>query len=115
MPLDAWHWIEWVWTMVGIFWLLGALRSKRAVRRQTRLSRVIHLTIMATALILLFNGWAGIGVLGARLFPEGNWIGWIGFAITVAGCTFAVWARVLLGANWSATITVKQNHELVRN
>jgi protein-S-isoprenylcysteine O-methyltransferase Ste14 len=115
MLFGAWHCIEWVWSLVGIYWLLGALRSKRAVRRQTRLSRVIHLTIMATALFLLFNGWARIGVLGARLFPERNWIAWVGFAITVAGCTFAVWARVLLGTNWSATITVKQNHELVRN
>jgi protein-S-isoprenylcysteine O-methyltransferase Ste14 len=30
----------------------------------------------------------------------------IGFAITV-------WARLILGSNWSATVTVKENHELV--
>ena len=41
-------------------------------------------------------------------------IWWTGFAVTVAGAAFAIWARLLLGANWSATVTVKQNHELKR-
>jgi protein-S-isoprenylcysteine O-methyltransferase Ste14 len=27
----------------------------------------------------------------------------------------AVWARVFLGANWSATVTIKQDHEIIRN
>ena len=115
MVLDALHCITGVWTLVGIYWLLSALQSKPAVRRQNRLSRVVHLTIMAAALVLLFNSWTRIGVLGTRLFPEDDWIGWTGFAITVAGCAFAVWARAMLGANWSAAITLKQNHELVRN
>jgi len=26
-----------------------------------------------------------------------------------------VWARVFLGANWSATVTIKQDHEIIRS
>jgi protein-S-isoprenylcysteine O-methyltransferase Ste14 len=115
MPLDAWRWIEWVWTLVGIYWLVAALRSKRVVRRQNRPSRVIHLTVMTAALLLLFSRSTRVWLLGARLFPEQSWIGWAGLCITVAGCAFAVWARVLLGSNWSATVTVKQDHELIRS
>ena len=29
------------------------------------------------------------------------------------GCCFAVWARVVLGRNWSGSVTVKENHVLV--
>jgi protein-S-isoprenylcysteine O-methyltransferase Ste14 len=100
--------------LVGIYWAVGALRSKPVTRREKRLSRVFHLTIMAVALVLLFSNSARIWILGARLIPEYHWIGWAGLSLTVAGCAFAVWARALLGSNWSATVTVKQNHEFVR-
>ena len=32
-----------------------------------------------------------------------------------AGIAFAVWARHYLGRNWSGTVTVKQDHELIRS
>jgi protein-S-isoprenylcysteine O-methyltransferase Ste14 len=27
---------------------------------------------------------------------------------------FAVWARLILGSNWSGTVTIKTNHQLIR-
>ena len=40
---------------------------------------------------------------------------WIGVALMLAGFAVTVWARLHLGANWSATVTVKQGHELITN
>jgi protein-S-isoprenylcysteine O-methyltransferase len=37
-------------------------------------------------------------------------IAWTGLALTAAGCAFAIWARLLLGGNWSSSVTVKQDH-----
>jgi len=37
----------------------------------------------------------------------------VGAVLTVAGLLVSVWARVHLGRNWSATITVKKDHELI--
>lgn len=31
------------------------------------------------------------------------------------GVAFAIWARVFLGGNWSSAVTIKADHELVRN
>jgi protein-S-isoprenylcysteine O-methyltransferase len=101
--------------LVGIYWAIGALRSKPVARRQNLLPRLFHLALMAVALSLLFSTSTRIGFLGVRLIPESDWIGWAGFCLTVAGCAFAVWARVLLGSNWSATVTVKQHHEFIRS
>jgi protein-S-isoprenylcysteine O-methyltransferase Ste14 len=111
---DVWRWIETVWTLVGIYWLLGALRSKPAARRERLRSQAAHLAIITAACVLLFSSSSRVGVLGSRLLPEYNWLGWAGLGITVAGCAFAVWARVLLGTNWSALVSVKQNHEFIR-
>ena len=35
-------------------------------------------------------------------------------ALVVAGLSFSVWARRTLGGNWSGTVTVKVDHELVQ-
>ena len=33
---------------------------------------------------------------------------------TILGLLFAVWARLTLGSNWSGTVTIKTNHQLIR-
>jgi protein-S-isoprenylcysteine O-methyltransferase Ste14 len=39
----------------------------------------------------------------------------LGLLMVIAGLAFAIWARVHLGRNWSGTVTVKENHELIRS
>jgi protein-S-isoprenylcysteine O-methyltransferase Ste14 len=34
--------------------------------------------------------------------------------MTILGLLFAVWARLALGSNWSGTVTIKANHQLIR-
>jgi protein-S-isoprenylcysteine O-methyltransferase Ste14 len=76
---------------------------------------VFHLAMMAATLGLLFSNSTRIGFLSIRLIPERSGIEWAGFCCTVAGCAFAVWARALLGSNWSSSVTVKEHHELIRS
>jgi protein-S-isoprenylcysteine O-methyltransferase Ste14 len=38
----------------------------------------------------------------------------MGLALACAGLMFAIWARRVLGRNWSGEITIKEDHELVR-
>ena len=40
---------------------------------------------------------------------------WLGLVMLAAGLAFAVSARRYLGRNWSGTVTVKQDHELIRS
>jgi protein-S-isoprenylcysteine O-methyltransferase Ste14 len=47
------------------------------------------------------------------LIPPADWIAWLGLAVTIGGCAFAIWARATLGSNWSAMVTVKRDHELI--
>jgi protein-S-isoprenylcysteine O-methyltransferase Ste14 len=34
--------------------------------------------------------------------------------LTTAGVAFAIWARWHLGANWSAIVSIREQHELIR-
>jgi protein-S-isoprenylcysteine O-methyltransferase Ste14 len=112
---DIWRWIESTWLLVGVSWLVAALWAKPVARRERLLTRVVHLLIMTVACVLLFSSSARVGILAARLLPESAGIGWAGLCLTVAGCAFGVWARAWLGPNWSATVTRKQDHQLVRS
>ena len=53
--------------------------------------------------------------LGTRFLPDTMIVYWLGLLMVVAGLAFAVWARMHLGRNWSGTVTVKENHELIRS
>ena len=48
------------------------------------------------------------------IFPPQPWMGWLGIAITVLGFALTLWARSILGSNWSGTVTIKVDHELIR-
>jgi protein-S-isoprenylcysteine O-methyltransferase Ste14 len=115
MEMNPLEWIRLIWVAVGIYWLVEARGGKKVAKTEPTASRVLHLVLIAAAFALLFAEFPRVGILGARWLPLQSWFGWLGFGLTAAGCAFAVWARLHLGANWSATVTVKKEHELVRS
>jgi protein-S-isoprenylcysteine O-methyltransferase Ste14 len=115
MHLDPFRLATSAWILAGLYWVVSGISLKPVARRERSGPRAAHVAVMILACVLLFNSRASLGPLAARFVPGGNWIQWMGFALTAAGCAFAVWSRVLLGGNWSATVTLKQGHELVRS
>ncbi len=103
-----------VWLCAGAVWLVSAASLKSIARVEGQGSRLVHLLIMTAAFLLIFDPRLNVGRLNAHFVEDGPAAWWIGFALTVAGVAFAIWARFALGGNWSANVTVKQNHELKR-
>jgi protein-S-isoprenylcysteine O-methyltransferase Ste14 len=66
------------------------------------------------AVLFAFNR-LGVGLLGWRLLPDDPETFFVGLGLLVAGLAFAIWARVHLGRNWSGTVTIKVDHELIRS
>ncbi|HUE23459.1 MAG TPA: isoprenylcysteine carboxylmethyltransferase family protein [Bryobacteraceae bacterium] len=115
----VYDYMAWSWCAVGIVWLIAALATKRTARHEAVGSRVLHIVIMAAAIVLFvsslpFGARLPMGPLAWRFVPDSPAIAWTGLALTVAGCAFAIWARLLLGGNWSSSVTVKQDHQLIR-
>ena len=106
--------IQWTWGVTGIVWLAAALATKRSVRKQSGSSRTVHVIMMVLGFGLIFGDPLAVGPLAWRLLPAWPPIAWTGLALTVIGCAFAIWARLLLGRNWSGTVTVKEDHQLMR-
>jgi len=102
-----------LWLGWAGYWWAAARDVKPTARHESLSSRLLHIVPLAVAVALLWLPQSPIPVLGERLLPPGIWPFWTGALLTVAGLLFTVWARVHLGRNWSATITVKQGHELI--
>ena len=103
------------WLAFALIWIVAAFGNKAATHRQSVGSRVLQVGLEIVAFVLLFDGETAVGPLGWTFLPHSVFSSVIGLVFTVAGLAFAVWARFYLGSNWSATVTVKQNHELVRS
>jgi protein-S-isoprenylcysteine O-methyltransferase Ste14 len=106
--------IRWAWCAMFAVWLIGALTTKRAVRRYSRFSRIVETVVLIVAYVLIFDPNLNAGFLDARVVPATPPARILGVALTFAGLLFAIWARFRLGRNWSGAITIKQDHELIR-
>lgn len=110
------HWISYAWLALFLVWVLASVLSKRTVQRQTDISRFVHVVLLFTGFALIFNfyRWFEGGWLTLRIIPRESTYVVGGAIVTMAGMLFCVWARLVLGSNWSGRVTIKENHELVR-
>jgi protein-S-isoprenylcysteine O-methyltransferase Ste14 len=112
---DLHVYIDSAWIAVGIVWLAGAIKTKRTARAQTFGSRLMHLSLAGAAFVLLFSPKLAPGPLAWRFVPNSAAIAYGGLALTIAGTGFAIWARAFLGRNWSANVTIKQDHQMIQS
>ena len=112
-PQTALHLIGYTWEILGLVWLAGLAFSKRTVRSQPLGSRIFHMAVALLGFILLAGTYLRAGWLGRNIFSPTPAMESTGVAITIAGCLFAIWARITIGANWSGRATVKAGHELI--
>jgi protein-S-isoprenylcysteine O-methyltransferase Ste14 len=103
-------WLAWL-----AYWLAAARNVKPARRRESPASRLLTIVLTIPAAVLLAVRGPWLPWLSARFLPDTMIVYLLGLLMVVAGLAFAIWARVHLGRNWSGTVTVKENHELIRS
>jgi protein-S-isoprenylcysteine O-methyltransferase Ste14 len=102
-----------IWIVFLLYWQIKAVNTKSTQRLESAASRLLRVFIFLIALALLWTTRIPLPWLYLQLWPAGLWPFWLGAAVTIAGLLFAVWAREHLGSNWSRSVTIKQDHELI--
>ena len=105
------------WGVLVVVWLIGYVA--RAFGPHMARARS-HLTLQIPAACLLIVCFALL--LNAHSYnlrmlvtPPGVLLGTLGDALVLAGLGFAIWARVVLGHNWSGLVMmVRDGHQLVQ-
>lgn len=103
------------WYIFGAYWLLTWLRVKRTKTSEPLASRLVTIIPMVLACELLFSDASLIRPLRQRFVPTDAWIAWLGLALTTLGVGIAIWARYCIGEYWSARVTLKEGHQLIRS
>ena len=102
------------WIALIVVWVVGALRTKRTIQSQSSASQLLYTVILIAGVCLIFAKQSGIPWLDHQLYPVTVPIALVGLFAVLMGVAFSVWARLMLGGNWSNRVTVKENHTLVR-
>ena len=102
-----------MWLLWLGYWGVMGRRAKVTVRSESRISRLPHLSLLLISALLLSLPHFPVPLLGARFMPTSPWVFRLGAALTAAGLLFSVWARNHIGNNWSAIVTIKQDHQLI--
>jgi len=108
----TWLFIQFCWFAWLLYWAAMAFSTKRTLERGGFGYRLVAL--------LLVIGMVGAGRLfhvssHSRLWQTTLSMGVVTDCIVFAGAAFTVWARIMLGRNWSAEVTFKQDHELIES
>ena len=93
-PEDAFQLVNALcWAAGMLVWAVSAFFVKRTVERSRE------------------TGWLGALLL---LFVLFGIVRRIGNLLTMAGLAVTLWARAVLGRNWSGTVVFKEDHELIQ-
>lgn len=102
-----------MWLAFVVYWQVMAAGTKASARVEPAFSRAIRMVVILAAIALFWLPNLPARWLYRAILPGGQACFFIGAAITVVGLGFAVWARVHLGRNWSRSVEVKADHELI--
>lgn len=100
------------WVIFCVYWLLGARNTRRTVSTEPFWSRYGVLALEIGGFVLIFTDLGGIGT--EPMYRQTVSVAGLGVICVWMGIGIAVWARASLGRNWSARVTLKEGHELIR-
>jgi protein-S-isoprenylcysteine O-methyltransferase Ste14 len=102
-----------MWFVITIYWIVSALFVKKTVKRQPVRERMVYIICVLIAFSLLFEHYFSFAFLYHPVLFQSEIWKMAGLLICAAGLIFSLTARIYLGENWSGTITIKENHQLI--
>lgn len=104
------------WSIFIIYWLVSAFWLKPAKERPSRASRLgaLFILLFITLFVLGIRFYRPAVIkLNTRLLPDMLPLRITGDAMVLIGLAIAIWARTVLGSNWSGLPTFREGHELI--
>lgn len=102
-----------IWLVWVVGWWLGGLKTAKNVSRESPGSQLSYTIFNWIGAALLFFTPIRDAIFSGALYASSQ-IAWIGVVFVAVGLAYAVWARFHLGRLWSAVVTVKAEHRIVK-
>ncbi len=103
------------WAIFLVYWLVSASSVKQTAEGRGWRRWGWRIPIIVAALIFLLLGRIGVVArfAGERLWATTPPEGIAADALVVLGLAIALWARRILGSNWSSDPVIRERHELI--
>lgn len=101
--------IGWCWGGVALLWLVAAFFAKRTAARSNRPWVLYVGVLIVVALVIARDERSSL------LYSPRGALGDACVGIVAVGVVITVWARLTLGRNWSGSVVVKEDHELIQS
>jgi protein-S-isoprenylcysteine O-methyltransferase Ste14 len=101
------------WGAFFVVWVLAALFTKRTVYHESGARRLRYMIPIALGWFLVFRGYRLGTPFNIQVIPQTEAILVAAAILCLCGLGFCLWARAVLGRNWSGTVTLKEDHELI--
>lgn len=102
-----------LWVLWCVTWVVLARGAKKTKWRESFRSRMSYAAPGAVAFISLCFTAPPDQFWFRPFLPWSPVFLWGGVLLMLAGFALTIWARLVLAGNWSATVTLKQDHELI--
>lgn len=101
------------WLIMGLVWLYFSFGNKKTTKFPNPIAQILANTLLFGSPFFLFYPYF-YGWFAFRIYIPTTEIAIFGVILSYAAVTFAIWARLSLGKNWSgAVITLKADHQLI--
>jgi protein-S-isoprenylcysteine O-methyltransferase Ste14 len=107
------HWTQLLYLLLAAVWLGSLPLVKRTVHKQSISSYLQQTLVFVVGLYLLFGSPATPGWFNEPVFTVTFPMALAGFGLAICGIGLSIWARLILGENWSSSPTIKQDHALI--
>ena len=94
--------------------VIGAFKTRATRQKESFASRYLVVLLEVAGYLLVFSQSTEIGFLGRRFIPRTLTGAVSGVLLTWLGIGLAIWARYHLAEYWSARVTIKEDHQLIR-
>lgn len=108
--------LNFAWLVILVFWMFGAFQTKKTSKQEPFFKRILWywFPLIIAGLLLGPGEWFGHTWLRENFIEHTDLVGIIGASIAWLGALLACWSRFVLGKNWSVSVQLKKNHELVK-
>ena len=107
------RWTQFLYLLLAAVWPGSLPFVKRNVHEQSISSAMQQTALFGVGLYLLFGSPSTPELFNQPIFPVTLPIALAGLGLAICGVGFSIWARLILGENWSNFPTIKHDHALI--
>ncbi|GFZ32164.1 hypothetical protein CSC2_26900 [Clostridium zeae] len=110
--------INYIWGLFWGYWILSAMYTRSKVKKlssgQKSTQRMLHLSLVIVSFVITLFGFKTF-IFWKEIIPRNLIVEYFGVIILVISLSFAIWARITLGRNWSGAIQRVEGQRLVKD